>query len=115
MEYKDIRMPVDLPKPIAAYFAAENSGDGKALASCFTEQGVVSDEKQTMAGRTAIQQWAAETRKKYQHQTEPLASFQQDGKITVTSRLSGNFPGSPIELRFVFRLAGDSIASLEIG
>ena len=36
-------------------------------------------------------------------------------KTIVTSRLTGNFPGSPIEVRFVFRLDGDKIASLEIG
>jgi len=32
----------------------------------------------------------------------------------VTSRLTGNFPGSPVDLRYFFRLEGDKIASLEI-
>ena len=32
----------------------------------------------------------------------------------VTNRLTGNFPGSPIELDFAFTLDGDKIASLEI-
>jgi hypothetical protein len=32
----------------------------------------------------------------------------------VTSRLTGNFPGSPVNLRFFCELEGDSIASLEI-
>jgi hypothetical protein len=31
-----------------------------------------------------------------------------------TSRLTGNFPGSPLNLRFFFGLDGDKIASLEI-
>ena len=35
-------------------------------------------------------------------------------KAIVTNRLTGNFPGSPIELEFVFKLAGDKIVSLEI-
>ena len=39
---------------------------------------------------------------------------QKDGKIIVTNRLTGNFPGSPIELEFVFTLDGDKIAALEI-
>ena len=30
------------------------------------------------------------------------------------SRLTGNFPGSPVDLRFFFELDGDKIASLEI-
>jgi hypothetical protein len=45
---------------------------------------------------------------------EPLASIQQDAKIIVTNRLTGNFPGSPLELEFVFTLEGNKIASLEI-
>lgn len=56
----------------------------------------------------------AETWKKYQHTIEPLASAEKDGKTIITNRLTGNFPGSPIELEFVFTLDGDKIASLEI-
>jgi hypothetical protein len=74
----------------------------------------VRDEGQTIEGLAAIKQWKAETRKKYQHTIEPLASTQKDGKIIVTNRLTGNFPGSPIELEFVFTLDGNKIASLEI-
>ena len=107
-------MSVDLPTPIATYIVAENSGDTEALALCFAEDAVVRDEGQTIKGLAAIKQWKAETRKKYQHRIEPLASAQQDGKIIVTSRLTGNFPGSPIELEFVFTLEGNKIASLEI-
>jgi hypothetical protein len=32
----------------------------------------------------------------------------------VTNRLTGNFPGSPIELEFVFQLDSGKIVSLEI-
>jgi len=32
----------------------------------------------------------------------------------VTSKLSGDFPGSPVTLEFVFKLQGDKIVSLEI-
>jgi ketosteroid isomerase-like protein len=107
-------MNVDLPTPIATYVAAENRGDTEALAECFAEDAVVRDENQTIEGLAAIKQWKAETRKKYQHTVEPLASIQKDGKTIVTNRLTGNFPGSPIELEFVFTLDGDKIASLEI-
>ncbi len=105
---------IDLPTPIAIYIAAENRGDTEALAQCFAEDAVVRDEGRTIEGLAAIKQWKAETRKKYQHTVEPLASAQQDGKIIVTNRLTGNFPGSPIELEFVFTLDGNKIASLEI-
>jgi len=32
----------------------------------------------------------------------------------VTNRLTGNFPGSPVDLQFVFGLDGNKIVSLEI-
>jgi hypothetical protein len=107
-------MSVDLPTPIAIYIAAENQGDTRALAQCFVEHAVVRDEGKTMVGLAEIKQWKAETRKKYQHTVEPLASAQKGDKTIVTNRLTGNFPGSPIELECVFSLDGNKIASLEI-
>ena len=107
-------MPADLPTPIAIYIVAENRDDVEALAQCFSEDAVVRDEDRTIQGLAAIKQWKAETRKKYQHTVEPLASVQKDGKTIVTNRLTGNFPGSPIELEFVFTLDREKIAALEI-
>ena len=107
-------MSVDLPTSIAIYIAAENRGDTEALAECFADDAVVRDEGQTIEGLAAIKQWKAETKKKYQHAIAPLASVQKDGKTIVTNRLTGNFPGSPIELEFAFTLDGNKIVSLEI-
>jgi len=108
------RMIDNLPKPIALYIAAENSGDMSLLDQCFAENAVVRDEGKTIEGLAAIKKWKAETKKKYQHTVEPLKFVEKDGKAIVTNRLTGNFPGSPIELEFVFKLAGDKIVSLEI-
>jgi hypothetical protein len=105
---------INLPVPVAIYFAAENQGHTEIVAHCFTPGAIVRDEGQTIEGWAAIKQWEAETKRKYQHTIEPLTSAQKDGKIIVTNRLTGNFPGSPIELDFVFTLDGDKIASLEI-
>ena len=107
-------MSVELPEPIAAYIAAENGHDTEAMARCFTDHAVVRDEGRTIEGLAAIKQWKAETKKNYQHTVEPLASVQKDGKTVVTNRLIGNFPGSPIDLQFIFGLDGNKIASLEI-
>jgi ketosteroid isomerase-like protein len=104
----------NLPTPIATYVAAENSGDTEALAKCFAENAIVRDEGRKIEGLANIKKWKAETKKKYQHTVEPLASAQKGDKIVVTNRLTGKFPGSPIELEFVFTLDGDKIVSLEI-
>lgn len=107
-------MPVDLPTPIACYIAAANNSDTEMFAQCFAENAVVRDENQTIEGLAAIKQWATETKSKYQHTIEPLSFSQKDGTTIVTNQLTGNFPGSPIELQFVFTLDGDKIAALEI-
>jgi len=107
-------MAVDLAIPITIYIAAENRGDAEAFDQCFAEHAIVRDEGKTIEGLAAIKQWKAETGKKYHHTVEPLASVQKGDKTIVTSRLTGNFPGSPIDLRFIFVLDGNKIVSLEI-
>ena len=97
----------------AAYFAADRE-DGDAVSLCFTEAAVVKDEGHTYRGRAAINRWKADASAKYQYTSEPLAGVRKDGTVVVTSRLTGNFPGSPVDLRFFFVLEGDKIASLEI-
>ena len=104
---------LNLPKPIAAYFTADQ-GDGDAVSRCFTEGAVVTDEGQTHQGRAAIKAWKTDASAKYHYTSEPFACEQKDGKTIVTSHLVGNFPGSPIDLRYFFVLEGDKIASLEI-
>ena len=106
-------MTLELPTPVTAYFIADEL-DGEAVARCFTDDAVVKDEGHTYHGRAAIKQWKAEASTKYEYSSEPFACEQKDGKFIVTSRLTGNFPGSPVNLRFFFELEGDKIASLEI-
>jgi len=106
-------MTLDLPKSTAAYFAADKE-DAEAVAQCFTESAIVKDEGHTYQGRAAIKQWKADASARYQYTCEPFACEQKDGKVVVTSRLTGNFPGSPVNLRFCFELEGDKISSLEI-
>ena len=105
-------MALELPNPIAAYFTADRNGE--AVSQCFTENAVVKDEGHTYTGRSAIKQWKADASAKYQYVSEPYACEQKDARTVVTSRLTGNFPGSPVDLRYFFELAGDKIASLEI-
>lgn len=106
-----------LPEPVANYFAADRRGTarGDAVVQCFTEDAVVRDEGHTHAGREAIRQWKAGASTKYQYTSEPFAVEEDDAKIVVTSRVEGNFPGSPVNLRYSFVLRGERIASLEIG
>ncbi len=105
---------IDLPAPIAAYFVADMEG-GEAFMECFADLAVVKDEGHTYQGKAAITQWKAEASNKYEYTCEPIACEPLEGAVVVTSTVRGNFPGSPVDLRFVFGLANDKIESLEIG
>ena len=45
---------------------------------------------------------------------EPLALEKKDRKYIVTARVTGTFPGSPVDLKFAFTLERGKIATLEI-
>jgi len=107
-------MALDLPEPVAEYLAAEEAKDADALSCCFTEDGTVHDEGQGYRGRDSIRQWkqAADAKYRYVLQTVNVRTF--GDLVTVRARLTGEFPGSPVELDHVFKLSGDKIASLEI-
>jgi hypothetical protein len=107
-------MTLSLPEPVANYFAADMAGDSSALARCFTADGVVRDEGGTFSGIAAIQQWNTQAKAKYHYTVEPLSVNARDGDIVVIGRVAGDFPGSPITLQHVFRVAGHKIVSLEI-
>ncbi|MET4701153.1 ketosteroid isomerase-like protein [Constrictibacter sp. MBR-5] len=106
-------MTIPMPAPIAAYFAAD-AKDGAAIARCFAPDAVVSDERNTHVGREAIARWAFEAATKYDFVSEPIGTAQDDALVVVTSRVTGTFPGSPIDLRYKFTVDGDVIARLEI-
>jgi hypothetical protein len=104
---------LNLPEPIAAYFDADKR-DAEAIVRCFTQQAVVKDEGKTHSGAAAIKAWKTAASARYSYTSEPLAVEQQDVRYIVTTRVTGNFPGSPVDLRFVFRLERGKIAFLEI-
>lgn len=106
-------MTLNLPTPVTAYFIADEV-DGEAVARCFTDNAVVKDEGNVYNGRAAIKKWKEDVSKKFIYTSEQLACEQKDGKVVVTCRLTGNFPGSPVDLRFCFELVGEKIASLEV-
>ena len=108
-------MTIKLPASIQAYFDADNARSPDAVAASFTDDAVVRDAGETLVGREAIRHWKIETDQKYSHTlAEPFFITTENGKIQVTGHVSGDFPGSPVDLRYFFVLKGDKIADLEI-
>lgn len=103
-----------LPTAVAAYFAADHQNDSAAVARCFSDQGVVVDEAHMHTGQAAIARWKAEASARYRYRCEPLKLESAGDRHLVTGRLTGDFPGSPIDLRYAFVVDGDAITRLEI-
>ena len=97
-----------------AYFSAEDAADTDVLERCFAPDAVVRDEGQVMRGLDAIKAWKLAAQAKYRYRVEPLSASHEGATATVRARLTGSFPGSPVELTYTFGLVGDKIASLEI-
>ena len=104
---------LSLPEPIEAYFVADRRGS-QAVAHCFTNDGTVLDEGKTHTGLAAIEAWKAATSAQYSYVAEPFALEKKEGRYVVTSRVTGDFPGSPVDLRYTFTLERGKVASLEI-
>ena len=104
----------ELPGPIVAYVAASNAHDAAACAACFADDAIVRDEGREVRGVAAVRDWMDAAIAKYRHTVEVLASTEKNGDIIVACRVSGDFPGSPVELRHAFVVAGDKIRRLEI-
>jgi SnoaL-like domain len=107
-------MAIHLPGPIEIFFESDKGREAEALATCFAADATVHDEGRTHEGLAAITAWKIEARRTYQYTVEPLEAPQRDGQTVVTASVSGNFPGSPVTLTFIFGLEGENIASLEI-
>nr|WP_298728702.1 nuclear transport factor 2 family protein [uncultured Steroidobacter sp.] len=104
---------LSLPEPIEAYFEADRR-DGQAVARCFTNDGTVLDEGRTHSGPAAIEAWKTAASAKFSYVAEPFALEKKERQYIVTSRVTGNFPGSPVDLKYTFTLERGKIASLEI-
>lgn len=100
--------------PVARYIAAANAQDIEAMMAIFNEEAIVGDEGKERHGIAAIRQWAVEVSEKYHATVEALDVAQTEGKTILSGRVSGDFPGSPIDLRYTFTLAGGKIECLEI-
>ncbi|WP_157954437.1 nuclear transport factor 2 family protein [Saccharospirillum mangrovi] len=105
---------VELPPPLAPYFAAANAGDIDAQVSHFTADARVKDEGEWRQGHAAIADWARDTRARYQHHATPLSTDSDASAVFVNARVEGSFPGSPVVLRYRFELVDGLIDRLEI-
>lgn len=106
---------MQLPQPVRAYFEADGKNNCEAVVACFAPGAAVHDEGRVHSGDHAIGSWWEYSKAKYRHVAEPLEADTDEGGTRVLAKVTGEFPGSPAKLTYVFRLRGDKIAALEIG
>ena len=106
-------MNIDLPPVIAAFFHATNTRELADFLSLFTPDAHVTDEGNDHYGAEIagwIDRATAVTKP-----TADVTGITGDGEqFAITAGVSGNFPGSPVQLRYYFTLKDDKIATLLI-
>ena len=83
--------------------------------TCFAEDALVRDEGREIRGRGNTRASAAHPGRIYRYTATVTAVEGRSAGVVVTAHLTGDFPGSPIDLRYRFTLAQGRIARLEIG
>lgn len=103
-----------LPEAVTRYFDASNRFDAESAAACFTPDAIVRDEAKTHIGTDEIRNWVSHYSKEYQPQASVVGAQQKGDKVAAAVRVTGRFPGSPVELDYDFSLRGGKIAELTV-
>ncbi|SRR6266496_6845881 len=107
-------MTIKLPHIIQSYVDSSNRHDVQSILSCFSDDAVVRDERETLHGKKAIEGWITKTVEKYKFHFKPLSVKDDNAEIVVAVEVSGTFDGSPITLDYHFTIESDKILSLTI-
>jgi ketosteroid isomerase-like protein len=108
-------MTTTMHSTLERYFAATNRHDVAGMTADLADDAVVKDEGREHRGVPAIREWMKETIRTYKFTAEPTSVAHDNGRTAVAVTVSGDFPGSPVELTYWFKLEGQKVASLEIG
>ncbi|MEO3807509.1 hypothetical protein ABGB17_00755 [Sphaerisporangium sp. B11E5] len=105
------------PDAVRAYMSLTAGDDHASAIVSFTGAAHVTDDGRDYHGTSEIRAWLDRAASEYTYTATPLSVRTDDttGETTVTCRLRGTFPGSPVDLDYRFRLGDtDRISRLEI-
>jgi len=106
-------MSTELPPVIAAFFHATNTREFAGFLSLFTADARVNDEANDHRG-AEIAEWIDRATADTKPTADVTSIIRHGDQSVVTAGVSGNFPGSPVQLRYDFTLKDDKIATLLI-
>lgn len=109
------RILSSLPAVVADYLRAADACDVDALVLCFTNDAEITDEGRTWYGHAEIRRWREGPATTYEYRVE-LRGRQRitSHRHIVRVRLTGNFPGGNVDLRYRFTLRAGLISVLKI-
>ena len=105
---------MNIPEIVTRYLDAANRFNVADAANCFSPDAHVHDENHDYTGLDAVRDWIGETSRKYRPQSEVLTARAQANGLLLTARVSGSFPGSPVDLDYAITLRDGKISSLKI-
>ena len=107
-------MALTLPAALRAYLNSEATRDTELLTQCFATDAEVVDEGRVYRGIAAIHEWKQASHGRYQYTVTPLGLARHEAEFRMLANVAGTFAGSPVQLVYVARIAGEKIASLTI-
>lgn len=105
-------MKNEIPQVVAQLIEAQKHFDSNAYASCFTDTATVFDEGKNYSGRMQIREWIEKANQEYKISMTPLEYSETDQ--TLKAKVTGQFPGSPIVLKYQYEFSDGLIQSLKI-
>ena len=107
---------MSLPNHLKLLLEAFNTKNSSLFLSCFTLDAEVQDkgEDKRAIGHNAIKAWFEEGFAKFDFSTEPFDHQEILHGSILKAKVSGNFPGSPLNFLYEVHLDGDQINKLTI-
>ncbi len=106
-------MPINLPKPIADFVAANAHLDLDAMMAPFLPDAVFIDNGKRFEGQAAIRQLFEEEVMPVKAIFEPDTIRGEGRDIILEGPAHGDFPGSPLRFTYRFTLSDGAIKMLE--
>jgi SnoaL-like domain len=106
---------ISLQKPLADFFSATNARDADALFALFAAEATVDDEGFQYRGLDSIRGWIAETVERFRFNIDVVDASHATEQSSIVGVVSGDFNGSPVHVRYDFKLDQQKIVSLKVG
>lgn len=108
-------MSISLQSPLADFFKATNARDTEALFALFAPNATVDDEGFQYKGSDSIRGWIAETIERFRFSIDVVDASHAAEQATITGVVTGDFTGSPVQVRYDFTLDQQKIVQLKLG